>query len=182
MFGKSGDKKNSKPGKQVWNAFFASSVEIEGSLRFSGLLNIDGHLTGAIVAKGMLVTGTNARIVGDIFVENLILSGTVIGNIYATGEVHLNHTAHVSGNISYHTLSIVPGAVLEGNSHQFSEKERVTLSDKIHAELALPEESESPQEEKPPVEVVPPPRKSLELPQAMEQEHIELTPISETAS
>jgi cytoskeletal protein CcmA (bactofilin family) len=184
MFGKSGDKKKSQSGKQVWNAFFASSVEIEGSLRFSGLLNIDGRLTGAIVAKGMLVTGTNARIVGDIFVENLILSGTVIGNIYATGEVHLNHTAHVSGNINYHTLSIVPGAVLEGSSHQFSEKERVILMDKIQAELAVPEEDEFQAEEKPAVEAVLPPRKMAELPARTSQtpETIELTPLQETAS
>jgi cytoskeletal protein CcmA (bactofilin family) len=136
MFGKGS--KNDKSGKHVWNAFFASSVEIEGSLRFSGLLNIDGNLTGAIVAKGMLVTGVHASICGDIFVENLIVSGTVKGNIYATGEVHLNNTAKVIGNVNYHSLSIVPGAIHEGNSHLFSDEEREELTAKIHAELGIP--------------------------------------------
>jgi cytoskeletal protein CcmA (bactofilin family) len=140
MFGK--NSKNGKLGKHVWNAFFASSVEIEGSLRFSGLLNIDGNLTGAIVAKGMLVTGTNATITGDIFVENLIISGTVKGNIYATGEVHLNNTAKVIGNINYCSLSIIPGAFHEGNSHFFSEEEREELTARIHAELRLPYDNE----------------------------------------
>jgi cytoskeletal protein CcmA (bactofilin family) len=133
MFGKKAN--GAKSGKQVWNAFFAKSVEIEGSLRFTGLLNIDGALTGAIVAKGMLVTGVAALITGDVFVENLILSGEVVGNIYSTGEVHLNATAKVRGNINYHTLSVVPGAVLEGNSHQFSESEREELTARIQAEL-----------------------------------------------
>jgi cytoskeletal protein CcmA (bactofilin family) len=186
FFGKSGDKKGGKPGKQIWNAFFANSVEIEGSLRFSGLLNIDGHLTGAIVAKGMLVTGSQARIVGDIFVENLMLSGTVIGNIFATGEVHLNHTANVTGNINYNTLSIVPGAVHEGNSHLFSEKERLTLMDKIQAELSPADDLDASLAEKPPVEVeaVPPPRKNLEqlASQREDQERLELTPLKESAS
>ncbi|MDR1313195.1 MAG: polymer-forming cytoskeletal protein [Deltaproteobacteria bacterium] len=131
MFGS----KSGKPGKQEWNAFFASSVEIEGTLRFTGLLNIDGRLKGAIVAKGMLVTGTQASIEGDVFVENLILSGTVKGNIYAYGEVHLNQSARVVGNINYNTVSIVPGAVLEGNSHLFTEEERAELLDKIQAEI-----------------------------------------------
>jgi cytoskeletal protein CcmA (bactofilin family) len=140
MFGK--NSKNGKLGKHVWNAFFASSVEIEGSLRFSGLLNIDGNLTGAIVAKGMLVTGTNATITGDIFVENLIISGTVRGNIYATGEVHLNNTAKVIGNINYNSLSIIPGAFHEGNSHFFSDEEREELTARIHAELRLPYDGE----------------------------------------
>jgi cytoskeletal protein CcmA (bactofilin family) len=135
MFGRSD--KSGKTGKHVWNAFFASSVEIEGSLRFSGLLNIDGKLTGAIVAKGMLVTGASAKISGDIFVENLIISGTVCGNIYATGEVHLNNTAKVIGNINYNSLSIVPGAVHEGNSHLFSETEREELIARIDAEIGL---------------------------------------------
>ncbi|MDR3153431.1 MAG: polymer-forming cytoskeletal protein [Deltaproteobacteria bacterium] len=132
MFGS----KNPKPGKQEWNAFFASSVEIEGTLRFTGLLNIDGRLKGAIVAKGMLVTGSNAVIEGDVFVENLILSGSVTGNIYAYGEVHLNQSAKVVGNINYNTISIVPGAVLEGTSHLFTEEERQELLVKIQAEIA----------------------------------------------
>jgi cytoskeletal protein CcmA (bactofilin family) len=136
MFGR--NSKNGKLGKHVWNAFFASSVEIEGSLRFSGLLNIDGNLTGAIVAKGMLVTGVNATITGDIFVENLIISGTVKGNIYASGEVHLNNTAKVVGNINYNSLSIIPGAFHEGNSHFFSDEEKDELMARIHAELRLP--------------------------------------------
>ncbi|MDR2612360.1 MAG: polymer-forming cytoskeletal protein [Deltaproteobacteria bacterium] len=131
MFGSKGG----KPGKQEWNAFFASSVEIEGTLRFTGLLNIDGNLKGAIVAKGMLVTGSNASVEGDVFVENLILSGSVHGNIYAYGEVHLNQSAKVVGNINYHTLSIVPGAILEGNSHLFTEEERAELLEKIQAEI-----------------------------------------------
>ncbi|MDR1038580.1 MAG: polymer-forming cytoskeletal protein [Deltaproteobacteria bacterium] len=143
MFGS----KSVKPGKQEWNAFFASSVEIEGTLRFTGLLNIDGRLKGAIVAKGMLVTGAQASIEGDVFVENLILSGVVKGNIYAYGEVHLNQSARVIGNINYNTISIVPGAVLEGNSHLFSEEERVELLDKIQAEIAALE-SPSAQDDK----------------------------------
>ncbi|MDR0355640.1 MAG: polymer-forming cytoskeletal protein [Deltaproteobacteria bacterium] len=136
MFGKKS--KNGKLGKHVWNAFFASSVEIEGSLRFSGLLNIDGNLTGAIVAKGMLVTGAHSVISGDIFVENLIISGTIKGNIFATGEVHLNNSAKVYGNINYSSISIIPGAFHEGNSHFFSEAEREELLARIHAELHLP--------------------------------------------
>ncbi|MDR1658556.1 MAG: polymer-forming cytoskeletal protein [Deltaproteobacteria bacterium] len=141
MFGKKD--KNGKSSKHVWNAFFASSVEIEGSLRFTGLLNIDGQLSGAIVAKGMLVTGIHAKISGDIFVDNLILSGTVIGNIYATGEVHLNNTAKVIGNINYSSLSIVPGAVHEGNSHIFSQEEREELTSRIMAELGQVSADES---------------------------------------
>ena len=135
MFGK---KDKAKSSKHVWNAFFSSSVEIEGSLRFTGLLNIDGHLSGAIVAHGMLVTGVNAVINGDIFVENLILSGTVKGNIYVTGEVHLNSSAKVVGNINYSSLSIVPGAIHEGNSHLFTESERNELLKRIQLELGNP--------------------------------------------
>ncbi|MDR2460457.1 MAG: polymer-forming cytoskeletal protein [Deltaproteobacteria bacterium] len=129
MFGSS----KNKSGKE-WNAFFANNVEIEGSLRFSGLLNIDGKLKGAIIAKGQLVTGTNADIEGDVYVEDLILSGSIRGNIHATGEVHLSQSAKVIGNINYNTLSIVPGAVHEGNSHRFSDEETKQLMEKIMGE------------------------------------------------
>jgi cytoskeletal protein CcmA (bactofilin family) len=153
MFGK---KDKSNPNKHVWNAFFSNSVEIEGSLRFTGLLNIDGHLNGAIVAHGMLVTGVNAAIIGDIFVENLILSGTVTGNIYVTGEVHLNNTAKVVGNINYSSLSIVPGAIHEGTSHLFTSAERDELLMRIQAELGHPG-SEEPSGQPAPKETLPAP-------------------------
>jgi cytoskeletal protein CcmA (bactofilin family) len=143
MFGSS----KGRPGKAEWNAFFASSVEIEGTLRFTGLLNIDGRLKGAVVAKGMLVTGSQASIEGDVFVENLILSGSVKGNISAYGEIHLNQSARVIGNINYNTVSIVPGAMLEGNSHHLSEEERAELLDKIQTEVSSLEPP-SPQEAK----------------------------------
>jgi cytoskeletal protein CcmA (bactofilin family) len=143
MFGSS-----KKSEKQLWNAFFSSNVEIEGTLRFTGLLNIDGRLRGAIIAKGMLVTGVNAYVEGDVFVENLVLSGTIIGNIFATGEVHLNQSAVVRGNINYHTLSIVPGAVHEGNSHFFSEEERVELAEKIKSDIVNIENQDPAPEEK----------------------------------
>ncbi|MDR2350344.1 MAG: polymer-forming cytoskeletal protein [Deltaproteobacteria bacterium] len=162
MFGSS----KNKPGKQEWNAFFANNVEIEGSLRFTGLLNIDGKLKGAIVAKGMLVTGTNAEIEGDVFVENLILSGSIKGNIYASGEVHLNQTAKVIGNINYNTLSIIPGAVHEGNSHLFTEEERVELLEKIKLENRNIDKAEQalPGKDKKGAAKIPPPKKSKELP------------------
>ncbi|MDR2198873.1 MAG: polymer-forming cytoskeletal protein [Deltaproteobacteria bacterium] len=137
-----------KADKQLWNAFFSSNVEIEGSLRFTGLLNIDGRLKGAIVAKGMLVTGTSAVIEGDVYVENLVVSGSVLGNIYATGEVHLNQTAVVKGNINYHSLSIVPGAVHEGNSHLFTDEERVELTERIQSEMTNIERPEEEPEDK----------------------------------
>jgi cytoskeletal protein CcmA (bactofilin family) len=166
MFGS----KNGKPGKQEWNAFFAKRVEIEGTLRFTGLLNIDGRLKGAVVAKGMLVTGSQASIEGDIFVENLILSGSVTGNIYAYGEVHLNQSARVIGNINYNTISIVPGAVLEGNSHLLSEDERVELLDKIQAEI-------SGLEAPPP----PDPKKAAKKEKEKEKEKLALPPKEEEA-
>ncbi|MDR2442635.1 MAG: polymer-forming cytoskeletal protein [Deltaproteobacteria bacterium] len=160
MFGKKD--KTGKSSKHVWNAFFASSVEIEGSLRFTGLLNIDGQLTGAIIAKGMLVTGVNAKISGDIFVENLILSGTVLGNIFATGEVHLNNTAKVVGSINYTSLSIVPGAVHEGNSHLFSPSERDELASRIQAELGQPSGDDNFSSGSEPKKILPPPKSGEE--------------------
>jgi cytoskeletal protein CcmA (bactofilin family) len=154
MFGR---KDKTKSSKHVWNAFFSSSVDIEGSLRFTGLLNIDGHLTGAIVAHGMLVTGVNAVINGDVFVENLMLSGTVHGNIYVTGEVHLNNTAKVVGNINYSSLSIVPGAVHEGNSHLFNDAEKHELLKRIQAEIGGASYDEAEASKAEPAETLPAP-------------------------
>ena len=68
------------------------------------------------------------------------------------------------GNINYSSLSIVPGAVHEGNSHLFSEAERDDMLARIQGELGNRlAGGESSAGDLPPKEDAPP--KSLPLPE-----------------
>ncbi|MDR3039048.1 MAG: polymer-forming cytoskeletal protein [Candidatus Adiutrix sp.] len=103
-------------------SYFAEGVILKGRLCFNGIIRLDGRLHGEIVSSGTLVVEETAVIIGDILVENIVLSGTVYGNIRASKHVQLNASAKVFGHIDYGDLSI-EGAVHEGSSHKFNSDE-----------------------------------------------------------
>ena len=103
-------------------SYFASGVTLRGRLCFTGVIRLDGRLQGEIIASGTLVVEETAVIIGDILVDNIVLSGTVYGNIRAAKHVQLNASAKVFGHIDYGELSI-EGAVHEGSSHKFNTDE-----------------------------------------------------------
>ncbi|MDR1045607.1 MAG: polymer-forming cytoskeletal protein [Candidatus Adiutrix sp.] len=103
-------------------SYFATGVTLEGRLCFSGIVRLDGRVNGEIISTGTLVVEETAVITGDVLVENIILGGTVYGNIQASRQVQLTATAKVYGHINYGELSI-EGAVHEGSSHKLTPDE-----------------------------------------------------------
>ena len=47
----------------------------------------------------------------------MVVSGTVVGNIHASGQVVLHKTARVDGDISSPSLVVEEGATLNGTLH-----------------------------------------------------------------
>jgi cytoskeletal protein CcmA (bactofilin family) len=107
-------------------SYFAAGVNLKGRLCFNGVIRLDGRLQGEIISSGTLVVEETAVIIGEIMVENIVLSGTVYGNIRASKHVQLNASAKVFGHIDYGELSI-EGAVHEGSSHKFNAEEITEL-------------------------------------------------------
>jgi len=107
-------------------SYFAAGVTLTGRLCFNGVIRLDGRLQGEIISSGTLVVEETAVIIGDVLVENIVLSGTVYGNIRASKHVQLNATAKVFGHIDYGELSI-EGAVHEGSSHKLNVDELAEL-------------------------------------------------------
>jgi|GEM_PF-1549867 len=103
-------------------SYFAVSATLEGRLCFTGIIRLDGRVNGEIVSSGTLVVEETAIITGNVLVENIILSGTIHGNITAFKHVQLNASAKVYGHISYGELSI-EGALHEGSSHKLTSEE-----------------------------------------------------------
>ena len=103
-------------------SYFGANVTLEGRLCFSDSIDLVGRINGDVVSDGTLLVMDTAVITGNILVENLILSGTVYGNIKAFKHVQLNASSKVYGHISYGELSL-EGAHHEGSSHKLTEEE-----------------------------------------------------------
>lgn len=94
----------------------SSDVEINGSVKFSNDLVVDGKIDGEIKSDGSLTIGENAHIKAEIKTRSIVIYGKVHGNIEVTDKVELKANAELVGNIKAASLSIEPGAIFVGKS------------------------------------------------------------------
>lgn len=87
-----------------------TGVIVDGPLRTTGDITIDGHLKGELISQGNITIGINAEINGDVEGDNIVLAGHVKGNVRARGETHLTETAKLLGDITTALIAIDTGA------------------------------------------------------------------------
>jgi cytoskeletal protein CcmA (bactofilin family) len=91
------------------------SVVIRGELSGEEDLTMDGNIEGTITLAGNRLTiGPNAKVLADVKVRDVVIFGSLKGNINATGRVDLRQSALVSGDILASRLSIEENATLKG--------------------------------------------------------------------
>jgi cytoskeletal protein CcmA (bactofilin family) len=109
-------KSKSKP--QRIDTLIGAATRIIGDVHFSGGFHIDGHIKGNVDAppdSGAMLSVSDAGIVeGSVAVPNVILNGTVKGDILAHDRVELGATARVTGNVYYGLIEMEMGAEING--------------------------------------------------------------------
>ncbi len=107
-------------------------THVEGDIRFSGGLHIDGTIKGNLVAEPgtetVLTVSEKGRIEGDVRVPNLVLNGSVQGDVYASERVELASHARVTGNVYYNLIEMAMGAEVNGNLVHRAEPQRAPSS------------------------------------------------------
>ena len=86
----------------------------EGLVTFRERAQIHGDVQGDIVSRGTLWLGETARVTGSIQVGELIIGGTVEGEVTASERVQLSPTAVVRGVVRAPRVSMEEGSLLEG--------------------------------------------------------------------
>ncbi|MFC4270766.1 polymer-forming cytoskeletal protein [Sneathiella chungangensis] len=119
-------------------SIIADNLSIEGNLFSEGEIQIDGQVTGDVQAKTLTI-GQNAMITGDINAGTLIIRGAVHGSLKGE-EITVTSTATVKGDIIHASLSIEPGAKIDGHlKHSDNPRDlpdTVTFLDKSEAASA----------------------------------------------
>ena len=96
----------------------AHGTTIEGQLKASSNIRLDGIVKGDVSCAGKLVMSATAKIIGNISCKNFRGEGVVEGDIVATHKIHLMNKSIVKGNIQYQSLQIDLGATLNGKAVQ----------------------------------------------------------------
>jgi cytoskeletal protein CcmA (bactofilin family) len=99
------------------DTLIGKQTEVLGDVRFSGGLHLDGKIKGNVSAADKTATlsvSETGCIEGDVNVPNIMLNGSVIGDVRATERLVIAAKARVSGNVQYRTLQMEPGAKING--------------------------------------------------------------------
>jgi cytoskeletal protein CcmA (bactofilin family) len=105
------------------NTLLGQGSEFDGKLAFEGTVRIDGTLRGQVVSDDVLVVGEGAEVEADIEIGEIIIQGTVKGNIRAKRSVEILAPGRVVGDITTPTLQIDKGVIFEGSCHMDSPSE-----------------------------------------------------------
>ncbi len=101
--------------------------EICGNMSFTGGLHVDGTIKGNLAGEqdrqSALTLSENGTIEGDIRVPNIIINGTVNGDVYASQRVELAPKARVTGTVYYNLLEMSMGAEVNGQLIHSEESE-----------------------------------------------------------
>ncbi len=91
---------------------------VDGDLHFDGGCHIDGTVCGNVSADpdsdSALSVSENGLVEGGVTVPNVVLKGTVKGDLYAGERVELGPTARVIGNVYYNLIEMAIGAEING--------------------------------------------------------------------
>lgn len=96
-------------------AVIGKSVQIRGEVKGNEDLVIEGLVEGTItLSENRLTVGANARVTANVEARDVMVQGTLNGDVRATGRVELRAGSHVSGDIRAARLSIEDNAIYSG--------------------------------------------------------------------
>ena len=98
------------------NTLLGRGSEFEGKLTFEGTVRVDGKLSGEIFSDDVLVVGEGAELHAEVEIGEIIIQGTVVGNIRAKRAVEIHAPGRVKGDITTPSLQIDKGVIFEGRS------------------------------------------------------------------
>jgi cytoskeletal protein CcmA (bactofilin family) len=91
----------------------ASGLKISGEISGTSDLYIDGETQGKIrLANARVTVGPNGRVQADIEAREIIIEGSVQGNLKAGERLHLGASSKVQGSILTPRIAIEDGARL----------------------------------------------------------------------
>lgn len=120
-----------------------SHITVSGDLETDGALRIDGRLEGTIHRADIIVVGEGSSIVGDVNAREVIVGGSVTGNIFASQRTELQSTGIVAGDIRSAAILIHEGGVVQGRLYIHPISGSSEGSDRSSGSKAIPATSSS---------------------------------------
>jgi cytoskeletal protein CcmA (bactofilin family) len=113
---------------------------IEGTLRVSGRVQVDGAIDGMLVAEGPVSVGPSGSIIGEVVAHELAVGGRVEGKVSVREHLHVAPNGVCRGEVRYGSLQVDRGGVLDGSTAHGEDTNTLQTSDSDapESERAMP--------------------------------------------
>ena len=107
-------------------SLISNGTKVQGNIEFSDHMEIEGELVGNIEASedssASLRVAEGGAVYGEIRVPNIVINGSVEGDIFAGEHIELANKANIKGTIYYKSIEMVKGAIVSGQLRQLHEE------------------------------------------------------------
>ena len=115
---------------------------IDGDITFDKTIEIHGRITGTVkiaenCTTAMLIIKKNGIVEGDVYGDEVVIEGEVIGNVTGKKKITIKSSSFVSGNVYYDILDMNGGATVNGNLIRNKGKEPQKLEDNSAVSLNI---------------------------------------------
>ncbi len=121
-------KDKAKPDLQRFSgktSLIAAGAELVGDMRFQGAVQVDGKVTGNLLAtEGLVRVSVGGLVEGEVRAPHIVIDGEVIGDVFASGHLELGARSRVRGNLHYALMEMAMGAQIEGRLHHIKDGDK----------------------------------------------------------
>ena len=96
-------------------ATIGTSMTIKGEIRTDEELLVDGEVEGSLESRSLLTVGVNGKVRANIKAREVIIYGSVKGNIEALEKIAIRDRGSLVGDIKTAGISIDDGAYFKGS-------------------------------------------------------------------
>ena len=99
--------------QQVISTLISEGCVLDGNMKAPDYVRIEGQINGDVIIDEGLILGEKALIAGNVVTKEMIVYGTIRGNIN-THSLEIRSTGRITGDIKTEVLQVEPGGSYNG--------------------------------------------------------------------
>jgi cytoskeletal protein CcmA (bactofilin family) len=104
-----------EPAATRQTATIGASMQIKGEIRTHEELLVEGEVEGSLESHSLLTVGPNGKVKANIRAREVVIFGSVRGNVEVTEKIAIREQGSLVGDIKTAGISIDDGAYFKGS-------------------------------------------------------------------
>jgi cytoskeletal protein CcmA (bactofilin family) len=100
----------------ITDTLIGEGSQFEGRIKSEASVRVEGTVTGDLECAGDVTVGEHGIVKSNIIARNIIIAGSVHGNILTKGVLKITSTGKLFGNTTTSSLMIDEGGIFQGTS------------------------------------------------------------------